>query len=89
MALENFHYTAEDGTKLVLPKFSSVKSGIIRKLRKEGELEVLYGVLEAMADEATLAQTDELSAPELVKMFRAWQEDAGVTAGESSASSTS
>lgn len=89
MALEKFRYTSKDGVEIVLPKFSSAKSGLLRKLRKESEVEVIYSLLESLADEKNLALTDDLPIPELGEMYKAWQEDAGVTAGESSASSTS
>lgn len=89
MTMEKFHYTTQAGVDITLPKFGNVKSGAVRKLRSSGEMEVIFGILEDMADARALAKIDEMPLPELGEMFKAWQEDTGVTVGESGASSTS
>lgn len=89
MALEKFHYTTDGGEKITVPKFKTVPAGVIRRVRKESQAEQIFTVLEALADEATLALVDDLDADEFNRFVQAWQEDSKVTMGESSASTSS
>lgn len=85
MATEKFHYKV--GTKtIVLPRYKHIPMGILRKLRKEDVDEQLFGLLETVADEKTLALLDELDQERFQEFYQAWQADSEVTQGESSAS---
>lgn len=86
---ELFHHTTASGVELTLPRFTNVPAGVIRRLRGSNDLDFMFGVIEASADEATLAAIDEMTMDEVVAMAKAWRDGAGVTTGESSASSTS
>lgn len=89
MALEKFHYTTADGTKITLPKYmQGINTGFIRRIRKLSDAEQMFEIIEAVADEETLAAIDELEPRELGEMYNAWQKDAGVGVGESEASAS-
>lgn len=85
MTMEKFHYTTTAG-KVSLPKFKTLKFGVVRKLRTMPEYEQVYFLLEQAADDKTLAILDELQMEELGALLTAWQEDSMVTVGESEAS---
>lgn len=86
---EKFHYTTSFGDEVVLPRFENVPVGVIRKLRKADTLDQTFGIIEAIADEASLEAIDKIGAVEFEKLGAAWRDDSGVKPGESSASSTS
>ncbi|MEQ6899012.1 hypothetical protein [Microbacterium sp. KR10-403] len=89
MATEKFHYTSKSGKKITLPKFGQgIKAGFIRRIRKLSEGEQVFEFIEAVADEKTLEVIDDFDTAELGEFFGAWQKDAGVGVGESSASAS-
>ena len=88
MSTEKFHYE-HDGKTITLPHLKNLPFGVIRKLRHEEPGEQLFGILEHVADAASLAALDELGMGQVQDLFDAWQAASGVEMGESSASSTS
>lgn len=90
MTLERFHFTSGK-TKITLPKFDQVFTtfGQVREFRKLEPGEQMFALIEKAADDANLKKIDALSVPEVKDLLVAWQTDAGVTVGESSASATS
>ncbi|MBF6428705.1 hypothetical protein IU440_28945, partial [Nocardia cyriacigeorgica] len=72
-----FHYETEDGTEVILPRFDSVKPGVIRKIRKLSDVDQFFTVLEALADEDTLAVIDDLEQKEFQKLQTEWFRHAG------------
>lgn len=87
MALEQFHYTFEDGGKVILPKFDSIMTvGFARKNRKIEQAELGWVLLEKAADKKALDVIDEQALSSFEQFMEAWQKDSGVTVGESSAS---
>lgn len=78
-----FNYTTEDGTDITLPRFDSVKPGVIRKIRKLSDVDQFFTVLETLADEDTLAVIDELEQEEFQSLQEAWFKHSGVDMGES------
>lgn len=87
MAFELFHWV-HNGTEFTLPKFKHAPIKVIRKVRSLNEAEQIFTVLEAMADDATLDIIDMMEAREFNDFSAAWQKDASITAGESSASAS-
>lgn len=85
-----FTYTF-DGQTITLPKFGNFPFGVIRKMRKLAEEEQFYALLELVTknDPHTLDVIDEMYADDVVDLVTAWQEDAGVTMGESEESADS
>ena len=72
---------------ITVPKFKkSLKSGLLRRIRNLDEQQQMYELLEAVCDEAALKVTDELDIEELQEFMLAWQQDSGVSLGESSGS---
>jgi hypothetical protein len=88
MATEKFHYTSKAGDKIVLPKFDQIPTGVIRRTRNLLPEDQMFAVLEAyLGDESPeMAAVDNLPTGELQEFVAAWQKDAGLTVGESSAS---
>ena len=88
MAYEKFHYEFDDGQKITLPKFDSIVTvGFARKNRDKDQAELGWMILEKAADEKTLGVIDDQSLKTFEGLMKAWQEDAGVSVGESSGSS--
>lgn len=77
-----FHYTTADGTEITLPRFDSVKPGVIRKIRKLSDVDQFFTVLETLADEETLRIIDDLDQSEFQEFQEAWFRHSGVDLGE-------
>lgn len=84
---DRFTWTSPSGVEVTLPSLRRIKSGTLRKLRANGEIELIYGVLEELASPEQLEATDRLDLDELSEMFAAWQ-SSGASLGEASRSST-
>jgi hypothetical protein len=84
--LEQFHWTSPAGVEIVLPHMSKIKTGIIRRHRKEEPTDFIFSVLEETADAETLAKVDDLDTTDLNTLVEKWQ--AGASVGESAGSST-
>jgi hypothetical protein len=85
--LEKFHWTSPSGVEIVLPHMNKMPAGVIRKHRKSEPVDFVFSVLEDVSDDATIAEVDKLSLPEVNDLFEAWQ-GAAATVGESLGSST-
>lgn len=85
MAMEKFHYEY-GGKKITLPKFSNLPFGVIRKMRKVDEADQMFMLFEETADDKSLEIIDGMTVDDVSKLMEAWQEDGGVTVGESKAS---
>ncbi|MGJ4168881.1 MAG: hypothetical protein DI609_05580 [Corynebacterium urealyticum] len=82
MALEKFHY--EHGNKKIsLPKFNQLPFGTMRKIRRESMEEQMFLMFELAADEKSLAVLDTMTMDEINDLVIAWQDDSGITQGES------
>jgi hypothetical protein len=84
---KSFTWTSPGGVAVTLPSMKSIKGGVIRRNRKLEPVDFMFSVLEETADEATLAQIDDLDTSDMNALFEAWQEDAQTNVGESSGSS--
>lgn len=75
-----FEYEGVDGETQTLPFFSPTAAGLtagdLRKNRKN-ELELLYLILERIADEDQLDALDALSVERFGEVMQGWQEAAG------------
>ncbi len=85
-----FTYTF-DGKTITLPKFGNFPFGVIRKIRKLEDEEQFYSLLELVTkdDPDTLDVIDSMYADDVAELVTAWQEDAGVSLGESEESADS
>ncbi|MEW2011407.1 hypothetical protein AB0300_18250 [Microbacterium sp. NPDC078814] len=90
MTLEKFHHSVGK-VKITLPKFDQVFTtfGQVREFRRLPAEEQMFALIERAADEPNLKRIDSLSMPQVKDLLVAWQRDAGVSLGESSASATS
>lgn len=83
-----FTHEFSDGKSVTIPRFKSAMTfGRARKMRKLDEAEQMFALIEDVCDEAALALLDEMDADETEAFIKAWQEDSGVSLGESSSSS--
>ena len=89
MATELFHHTLPSGETVTLPKYKNLRAGLIRKIRKLAPIDQIFTVLEEVASPAVLALIDDLDQEQCNDLVQAWQNDSGLTAGESKASSGS
>lgn len=85
-----FTYTF-DGKTITLPKFGNFPFGVIRKIRKLEDEEQFYSLLELVTkdDPDTLDVIDSMYADDVADLVTAWQEDSGVSLGESEESADS
>lgn len=89
MAAELFTYKAESGDTIKIKKFKHLPVGLIRKIRTKSNVDQMFTVIEAVANDATLAIIDEMDTDEFNAFTTAWQKDSGISVGESTASSES
>jgi hypothetical protein len=81
-------YTIEHkGKKIVLPDFTNLPVGVIRKVRKMDTDEQMWFMLESVLDEKGLALVDTMSLAEFTEAMNGWTQ--GAPLGESLQSSKS
>lgn len=86
---KTYTHTFENGSTITLPRFDSVMTfGRTRRLRKLSPDDLLFTVMEEVCTEDQLAVLDEMGTEETEAFFTEWQEDSGVSLGESEGSST-
>lgn len=84
--MEQFHWTSPGGAEITLPHMNKIPAGILRRHRKESEIDFMFSLLEELSDSDTLEKLDSLAFDELNDLSEKWQ--AGSKVGESSGSST-
>lgn len=89
MATEKFHYTLPDKYKLVLPKLENLPLGVARKTRKLEKADQFFTMLEMLVSDTALEHIDKLDQTQFGELMEAWEAASNVSAGESSASSSS
>lgn len=81
---EKFEYEFPNKTKISVPKFADALTiGFANKLRKLDEQDQMFELYEFVIDSKTRKKLENLPLIELGKFFQAWQENSGVTLGES------
>ncbi|OZE92451.1 hypothetical protein CH298_02645 [Rhodococcoides fascians] len=78
-ALDDFTFTTEDGTKLVLPPFKSVKPGVMRKIRKLDQADQFFTILETVLANRRQAEIDEVRENVIAAREAAGESDVEVT----------
>lgn len=86
--MEKFHHTLPDGYELELPQFENIDVGIIRKIRKLGQIDQIFTLIEHYLTEEDLEHFDKMQRNELEAFAKAWRDGSAVGPGESSASSS-
>lgn len=89
MAMEKYHYRPKGAKtkadEIVLPfAKDALSAGFIRKNRKGADAEELgWRMIEAVADEKTLAKIDDLTIEEFRTFMTEWQGEGSPNVGES------
>jgi hypothetical protein len=78
-----FTWTSPQGVEITLPSMKeSLTSGMVRKNRTKPDMDFMYSVVEEIVDAENLAKMDALNMNDTEALFKAWQADGGITAGE-------
>ncbi|MGN2635338.1 hypothetical protein ACTD5D_03905 [Nocardia takedensis] len=72
-----------DGVEVSLPSLSYLRPGLIRRIRKLGDVDALYTLLELELSPQALAVVDEMDPEDYREFLDAWREHSGVNLGES------
>ena len=78
-----FAYEFRNGDVIRILKFGLVPAEVMRRTRKLPPSDLIFTVLEEVADEDALAVFDRQGQVEAAEFVAAWQEDAKVTVGKS------
>lgn len=70
-----------DGEEFALPLAKDITAGMLRRHRKESDLDFLFSILEETTAEDVLAALDKKPVDELNKVLTAWQKHIGLNAG--------
>lgn len=77
---DTFTYETSAGT-ITLPSLSDVKMGIVRQNR-DSETDLIFALLEDMADDKAIEVVDNLGQVEFAQLTKQWQEDSRISTGE-------
>ncbi|MGV9676205.1 hypothetical protein ACWDSJ_13070 [Nocardia sp. NPDC003482] len=78
---DDFVHTV-NGIELRLPSLSYLKPGLIRRIRRLGDVDAMYTLLEATLPGDALAAVDEMDPAEFHALLEAWRSHSGVGLGE-------
>lgn len=81
-ASEVFEFEGADGKIYTLPRFGSWPAGLTRRLRKLGEPDATFTLLEEVASEEALRALDEVSQDRFNEIIAAWSGEEGASLGE-------
>ncbi|MFE3051604.1 hypothetical protein [Nocardia sp. NPDC059239] len=82
---DDFVYTVDD-REIRLPSLANLKPGIVRKVRRLGEVDAMFTMMEMTLDEDALALVDDMESEVFEDMCDKWRKHSGIDLGESSAS---
>lgn len=66
-----------------LPSLSYLKPGVIRRIRRLGDVDAMYTLMEMVLAREVLELLDEMDPDEYEKLLDEWREHSGVALGES------
>ncbi|QIS16578.1 hypothetical protein [Nocardia arthritidis] len=69
--------------ELRLPSLSYLKPGLVRRIRRLGDVDAMYTLLELTLSADALAVLDEMDPEEYHELLEAWRIHSGVGLGES------
>ncbi|MBH0777004.1 hypothetical protein [Nocardia bovistercoris] len=72
-----------DGVEVRLPSLSYLRPGLIRRIRKLGDVDALYTLLELVLPSDALAAVDDMNPDDYRLFLDAWRAHSGVNLGES------
>ncbi|MGW6725037.1 hypothetical protein ACWF9G_03945 [Nocardia sp. NPDC055029] len=79
---DDFTYTV-DGADIVLPSLSYLKPGLVRRIRRLGDVDAMYTLLELSLAPEALAVLDEMDPDAYHQLLEAWRAHSGLSLGES------
>ncbi|MFD4459797.1 hypothetical protein [Nocardia sp. NPDC058480] len=71
------------GVDVQLPSLSYLKPGLVRRIRRMGEVDAMYTLLELSLSAEALAAVDDMDPDEYRTLLEAWRVHSGVSLGES------
>ena len=78
-----FTYETKSGAEIEAPYFEdAMNAGFIRRHRNDSVQEQMFALVEEALSPEALEAFDTLGPSEMGDFYTAWQEDAGITAGE-------
>ncbi|WP_157978752.1 hypothetical protein [Nocardia aurea] len=72
-----------DGIEVRLPSLSYLKPGLIRRIRRLGDVDAMYTLLELVLAPESLAVLDDMEPDAYHALLEAWRTHSGVNLGES------
>ncbi|MGM7646554.1 hypothetical protein ACSVDM_16765 [Nocardia sp. JW2] len=79
---DDFTYVV-DGAEIVLPSLSYLKPGLVRRIRRLGDVDAMYTLLELSLTPEALVVLDEMDPDAYHQLLEAWRAHSGLSLGES------
>lgn len=79
---DDFTHTIE-GVDIVLPSLSYLKPGLVRRIRRLGDVDAMYTLLELSLSPEALATIDDMDPDAYHELLEAWRKHSGLSLGES------
>lgn len=79
---DDFFYRVS-GIEIQLPSLSYLKPGLVRKIRRLGDVDAMYTLLEMALKPEALAALDNMDPDAYHEMLEAWRAHSGISLGES------
>ncbi len=76
----------DDATEIRLPSLSYLKPGLVRRIRRLGDVDAMYTLVEMSVTPEQQEVLDEMDPDDWSAMLELWREHSGLSLGESSAS---
>ncbi|MFJ4656129.1 hypothetical protein ACIP5Y_33075 [Nocardia sp. NPDC088792] len=79
---DDFSYRV-NGIEIQLPSLSYLKPGLVRRIRRLGDVDAMYTLLELALTPEALAALDDMDPDAYHEMLEAWRAHSGISLGES------
>ncbi|MFE3100280.1 hypothetical protein [Nocardia tengchongensis] len=79
---DDFHYQV-DGIDIELPSLTYLKPGLVRRIRRLGDVDAMYTLMELTVSPEALAALDDMDPDAYHEMLEAWRAHSGISLGES------
>ncbi|MFD7843996.1 hypothetical protein ACFV4K_13825 [Nocardia sp. NPDC059764] len=78
---DDFSYPV-NGVEIKLPSLSYLKPGLVRRIRRLGDVDAMYTLLELSLSPEALAALDDMDPDAYQEMMEAWRAHSGISLGE-------
>ncbi|MRH86183.1 hypothetical protein GFY24_01665 [Nocardia sp. SYP-A9097] len=79
---DDFSYRV-NGIDIELPSLSYLKPGLVRRIRRLGDVDAMYTLLELTLTPEALAALDDMDPDAYHELLEAWRAHSGISLGES------